>query len=63
MDSDDEVQEIDPPVIIQSGRKKYRWRTLTEEFDISFCHCSKKNRKNAENSILAEASHNAALDR
>jgi hypothetical protein len=32
MDSHDEVQEIDPPVIIQSGRKKYRQRSLTLVF-------------------------------
>jgi hypothetical protein len=45
MDSDDEVQEIDPPVIIRLGRKKYRRKILTEELDISFYHHSKRNRK------------------
>jgi hypothetical protein len=63
MDSDDEVQEIDPPVINRSGRKKYRWKILTEELGISFYRRSKRNRKNAESSIPAEASHNATLDR
>jgi hypothetical protein len=50
-------------VINQSGRKKYRWKILTEELGISFCRRSKRNRKNAESSIPAEASHNATLDR
>jgi hypothetical protein len=30
MDSDDDVQEIDPPVITRSGHKKYRRRILKE---------------------------------
>jgi hypothetical protein len=63
MDSDDEVQEIDPPVIIQSGHKKYRLRILTVELNISFCRRSKRNKRNAKNSIPAEASHNATFDR
>jgi hypothetical protein len=36
MDSDDEVQEIDPPVITRSGRKKYRRMILKEELDPVF---------------------------
>jgi hypothetical protein len=50
MNSDDEVQEIDPPLMIQSGCKKYQQRLLKEEIDIHFCHCSNRNNKDVENS-------------
>jgi hypothetical protein len=36
MESDDEVQEIDPMVIIRCGRKKYRKKILKEELDFHF---------------------------
>jgi hypothetical protein len=37
MDSDDDIQEIDPPVITRCGCKKYRRRILKEELDVRFC--------------------------
>jgi hypothetical protein len=49
MDSDDEIQEIDPPVIIRSGRKKYRHKILKEELDPRFCHRSKRHNNNVKN--------------
>jgi hypothetical protein len=71
MESDDEVQEINPPVIIRSGCKKYCRRILQEEIDVHFCRCSRRINKDVgkygeEDSIdttdvisLAEASQNA----
>jgi hypothetical protein len=50
MDSDDNVQEIDPPVITWSGRKKYRWKILKEELTRVFVVVAKDittMRKNA----------------
>jgi hypothetical protein len=60
MNSDDEVQEIDPPVIIRSGRKKYRRRILKEELNIRFCRRSKRNNKDVEDSRNQD--QNANLD-
>jgi hypothetical protein len=48
MDSDDEVQEIDQPDIVWSGRKKYRRRILIDELDVHFCHRSKRINKDVE---------------
>jgi hypothetical protein len=48
MYSYDEVQEIDPPVIIRSGRKKYRRRILQEEIDVHFYRRSKRINKDVE---------------
>jgi hypothetical protein len=48
MESDDEVQEIDPMVIIWCGRKKYRKKILKEELDFHFCRCSKRHNNNVE---------------
>jgi hypothetical protein len=48
MDLDDEVQEIDPPVIMRFGCKKYRQRILQEEIDIRFYRCSKRINKDVE---------------
>jgi hypothetical protein len=42
MDSDDEVQAIDPPVIIRSRCKKYRRKIVKEEIDVRFCRHSKR---------------------
>jgi hypothetical protein len=42
-DSDQEVQEIDPPVINWNGRKKYRRKILIEPLDSYFCRRSKRN--------------------
>jgi hypothetical protein len=44
MDLDSDVQEIDPPVLIRSGRKKRR-RILLYPLDHRFCRCSKRNKK------------------
>jgi hypothetical protein len=49
MYSNDEIQEIDPPVIIRSGRKKYRRKILKEELDPRFCRRSKRHNNNVEN--------------
>jgi hypothetical protein len=56
MDSDDEVQEIDPPIIIRSGRKKYRRRILIDELDAHFCRRSRQINKDVE---LKEQDQNA----
>jgi hypothetical protein len=42
-DSDQDVQKIDPPVVNQNGRKKYRRKILIEPLDPYFCHRSKRN--------------------
>jgi hypothetical protein len=44
MNSNDEVQEIEPPVIIHSGCNKYCRKILKEELDIRFCHRSERNK-------------------
>jgi hypothetical protein len=72
MDSDDDVQEIDPPEITRSGRKKYRRRILKEELDVRFCRRSKRHNNNVEScqdqdgtdttDVSGEASNNAILD-
>jgi hypothetical protein len=41
MESNDEVQEIDPSVITQFRRKKYQWRVLKEELNVRFCCLAK----------------------
>jgi hypothetical protein len=46
MDSDGDVQEIDPPVITWSGRKKYRRKILKEELNPCFCRRSKRHNYN-----------------
>jgi hypothetical protein len=51
MDSDDEVQAIDPPVIIRSGCKKYRRKILKEEIDVRFCHRGKRINQDVDHSI------------
>jgi hypothetical protein len=51
MASDDEIQAIDPPVIIQSGCKKYRRKILKEEIDVRFCHRSKRINQDVDHSI------------
>jgi hypothetical protein len=70
--SDDEVQEIDPPVIIWSGRKKYRKKILKEELDVRFCRRNKRHCNNVEScqdqdgidttNVSEETSNNAYLD-
>jgi hypothetical protein len=49
MDSDDEIEEIDPPVIIRSGRKKYCHKILKEELHPRFCRRNKRHNNNVEN--------------
>jgi hypothetical protein len=49
MDSDDEIQQIDPPVIIWYERKKYRRKILKEELNPRFCGRSKRYNNNVEN--------------
>jgi hypothetical protein len=41
MDSDDDVQEIDPLVINWPGHKKYRRKILKEDLDLHFCRRNK----------------------
>jgi hypothetical protein len=74
MDLYDEVQEIDQPVIIWSGRKKYHQKILQEEIDFCFCRRSKRINKDVEKykeqdsintmdvTSPTEASQNANLD-
>jgi hypothetical protein len=50
MDSDDEVQAIDPPVVIRSGRKKYRRKILKKEIDVRFCRHSKRINQDVDHS-------------
>jgi hypothetical protein len=50
MDLDDEVQVIDPPVIIQPGHKKYHRKILKEEIDVHFCRRSKRINQNVDDS-------------
>jgi hypothetical protein len=71
MDSDDEIQEIDLHVIIQSGCKKYRRKILKEEPDSHFYHRSKRHNNNVENlkdqdcidtiDVSAESSHSLKI--
>jgi hypothetical protein len=42
-DSDQDVQEIDPPVINRTRRKKYRRKILIELLDPYFCCRNKRN--------------------
>jgi hypothetical protein len=58
MDSDDEVQEIDQPDIVWSGRKKYRRRILIYELDVHFCRRSKRINKDVEDFRKQEQSAN-----
>jgi hypothetical protein len=44
MNSDDEVQEIDPSMFTRRGRKKYRQRILVEQHDECFCRRNKRNK-------------------
>jgi hypothetical protein len=46
MDSDDDVQVIDPMVINRSGRKKYGQKILKEELDPHFYHRNKRHNYN-----------------
>jgi hypothetical protein len=72
MELDDEVQEIDPPVIIRSRRKKYRKKILKEELDARFCRRSKRHSNNVEScqyqdgintmNVSKETLNNANLD-
>jgi hypothetical protein len=72
IESDDEVQEIDPPVIIRSGCKKYWKRILKEELDAHFYRRSTRHSNNVESyqdqhgmettNISEETSNNANLD-
>jgi hypothetical protein len=50
MDLDDEVQVIDPPVIIRPGHKKYHRKILKEEIDVHFCRRSKRINQNVDDS-------------
>jgi hypothetical protein len=45
-DSDQNVQEIDPPIVNRTRRKKYRTRILIEPLDPYFCCHSKRNAVN-----------------
>jgi hypothetical protein len=47
-DSDQDIQEIDPPVINRIRRKKYRQMILIEPLDPYFCHHSKRNAVNQQ---------------
>jgi hypothetical protein len=68
MDLDNEIQEIDLPVIIRSRCKKYCRKILKEELDPRFCHHSKRHNNYVENlqdqycidamDVSAESSHN-----
>jgi hypothetical protein len=49
MDSDDEIQEIDPPVIIWCGHKKYHHKILKEELDPRFCRRNKRHNNSVKN--------------
>jgi hypothetical protein len=51
MNSDDEVQEIDPSMFARRGRKKYRRRILVEQLDERFCRHNKRNRNKVGQSI------------
>jgi hypothetical protein len=42
-DLDQDVHEIDPPVINKNGCKKYQRKILIEPLDPYFCHRSKRN--------------------
>jgi hypothetical protein len=55
MYSDDEVQEISPPVLTRSRHKKYGRRMLITPLDACFCHHSKRNKNNVETSTDQDA--------
>jgi hypothetical protein len=46
VESDPEVQEIDPPILARSGRKKYHRRILIYPINKRFCCHSKRNKNN-----------------
>jgi hypothetical protein len=48
--SDSEVQEIEPLVLVRSTRKKRHRRLLWEHIDRRFCHSSQRNKKGNEDS-------------
>jgi hypothetical protein len=50
IDSDDEVQVIDPSIIIQFECKKYCQKILKEENDIRFCRRSRKINQDVDDS-------------
>jgi hypothetical protein len=57
-DSDSDVQEIDPPVLLRSMRKRHRRRILRESIDRRFCRCSPRNKKrNEEDNTAASSLH------
>jgi hypothetical protein len=43
-DSNEDVVEIDPPVLTWTRRKKYWWQRLIEPLDPYFYRCSKHNK-------------------
>jgi hypothetical protein len=51
MDSDDEVQEIDPSMFTCPRRKKYRRRILIAQLDERFCRRSKRSKNKLRKSI------------
>jgi hypothetical protein len=51
MDSDGEVQEIDPPMLIHRGCKKYYRMIIREQIDVCFCRHCKRNKNNVVRSI------------
>jgi hypothetical protein len=61
MDSNDEVQEIDPPVIIHSRHKGYRRKILKEELDIHFYRRGKRNKQDVEDT--KDQDHNTDLNK
>jgi hypothetical protein len=61
LELDDKVQEIDLPVIIHFECKRYRQKILKEELDIRFCHRSKRNKQDVEDT--GDQDHNANLNK
>jgi hypothetical protein len=55
-DSDSDVQEIAPPLLIQSRRKKRRRRYPREPIDRRFCRCSPRNKKGSEDNTNTSGS-------
>jgi hypothetical protein len=55
--SDSDVQEIDPPVVLRSTRKRRRRKILRESIDCRFCRCSLRNKKRNEDSTAESSLH------
>jgi hypothetical protein len=61
-DSDQDVQEIDPPVLNRTKHKKYHWSIFKEPLDPYFCRRGKRNTVNQQTIDVEDDSTPAISD-